>query len=76
MAASISSAKVVAAHDGVAELLITLTYDNGGTTEVTLDSMASDALMRSCNAVELDELNGHNWEKVRDALAISYNRHR
>ncbi len=75
MAASIDSARVIAAHDGVAELLVTVIYDNGGTTEVTLDSTASDALMRSCDANELTELNGHSWEKVRDALAVSYNRH-
>jgi len=74
MAASISGARLIAAHDGVVELLVTIVYDNGGKTDVTLDSAASDALLRSCNATEVDELQGQSWEKVRDALSHSYNR--
>ncbi len=74
--ATISGARVIAAHDGVAELLVTITYENGGTTDVTLDSLATDALMRSCNAQDIEEVTGHSWEKVRDALTKSYNRYR
>ena len=73
--ATISGARVIAAHDGVAELLVTITYDNGGATEVTLDSNATSALMRSCDANEIEGVMGHSWEKVRDALTTSYNRH-
>ena len=75
MAASIGGARLIAAHDGVAELLVTIVYDNGGTTEVTLDSTASDVLLRSCNATEVHQLQGQSWEKVRDALTVSYNRY-
>lgn len=75
MSAAIKSARVVAAHDGVAELLVTIVYDNGGQTDVTLDATASDALMSSCHAQTTQELEGHSWEKVRDALALSYNRY-
>ena len=75
MAASIGGARLVAAHDGVAELLVTIVYDNGGTTDVTLDSSASDALLRSCDATEVEQLQGQSWEKVRDALSASYNRY-
>ncbi|MEM7219798.1 MAG: hypothetical protein AAF515_15625 [Pseudomonadota bacterium] len=74
MSARIHSARVIAAHDGVAELAVTMIYDNGGTTEVTLDAMASQALMASCAADTLSDLNGHDWRKVRDALSLSYNR--
>lgn len=74
MAAKIAGARVIAAHDGVAELIVTILYDNGGKTDVTLDNTASDALLRSCNVTEVDELQGHSWEKVRDALSLSYNR--
>jgi len=73
--AKISGARVIAAHDGVAELLVTITYDNGGTTDVTLDSKATEALMRSCDAQDIKDVTGHSWEKVRDALTKSYNRH-
>ncbi len=74
MAARIHSARVIAAHDGVAELAVTVEYDNGGRTEVTLDAVASEALMQSCSADDLHGLEGHGWEKVRDALTLSYNR--
>ena len=72
--AKIDGARLVAAHDGVAELLVTIVYDNGGRTDVTLDSAATDALLRNCDATDISEVTGHSWEKVRDALTVSYNR--
>jgi hypothetical protein len=74
MATVIEHARVTAAHDGVAELVVTVAYDNGGRSYVTLDEMASAALMQSCAADCLEDLQGHSWQKVRDALAFSYNR--
>ena len=74
MTARIASARVVAAHEGTAELAVTVLYDNGGTTEVALDAMASEALLKSCEASTVEELAGHSWQKVRDALTVSYNR--
>ena len=73
--ATIKDARVIAAHDGVAELLVTIVYDNGGTTDVTLDDKAADALLRSCNADDIEDVKGHGWQKVRDALTLSFNRH-
>ena len=75
MSAHIASARITAAHDGVAELTVTIAYDNGGSSEVTLDAYAGDALMRACNAQRLEDLTGHTWDKVRDALHSSYNRY-
>jgi hypothetical protein len=72
--ATITGARVAAAHDGVAELIVELAFVNGGTSEVTLDAWASAALMERCHAGSLDELSGHGWEEVRDALAVSWNR--
>ena len=51
-------------------------YDNGGTSEVGLDQAATAALMTSCDADTLEDLLGQPWEKVRDALQVSYNRYR
>lgn len=73
--AKIASARVIAAHDGVAELLVSIVYPNGGRTEVQLDRVASEALMLSCDASSIADLTGHGWEKVRDALAKSFNRY-
>lgn len=72
--AVISGARIAAAHDGTSELVVELRYDNGGTTEVTLDTMAARALMENCRAVSLDDLNGHPWQEVKQALEYSWNR--
>ncbi|MFP6807235.1 MAG: hypothetical protein VB957_08640 [Pseudomonadales bacterium] len=73
--AIIESVRVAAAHDGDAELIVSIRYDNGGISEVTLDQIASAALMKSCEASTMEELHGHSWEKIREALQLSYNRY-
>ena len=72
--AVIKSARVAAAHDGDAQLIINISYENGGTSEVALDQVASAALMETCQVTSLDDLEGHSWEKIREALQVSYNR--
>ena len=72
--AVIKSARVAAAHDGDAQLIIDISYENGGTSEVALDQVASAALMETCQVTNLDDLEGHSWEKIREALQVSYNR--
>ena len=72
--ARIKHARIAAAHDGSAELVVTLGYDNGGTADVTLDEAAGAALMRACNARDLQDLTGQSWQQVRDALTAAYNR--
>lgn len=72
--ASIKSVRLAAAHEGIAELIVDIEYDNGGVTEVALDRFASQALMDSCKAKTADDLIGQSWEHVRDALNTSYNR--
>lgn len=72
--AVIESARVAAAHEGVAELVVILRHGNGGVSEVALDALAASALLESCAARVPEELAGHSWQKVRDALAVSWNR--
>jgi hypothetical protein len=72
--AVIKSARVAAAHDGDAQLIVNISYENGGTSEVALDQAASAALMETCQVTNLDDLEGHSWEKIREALQVSYNR--
>ena len=72
--ASISSVRVAAAHEGVAELVVTLAYGNGGETEIALDPLATSALLAACEAEGPDALIGAPWQKVRDALGVSWNR--
>ncbi len=72
--AVISRVRVGAAHDGVAEMVVTLRYDNGGETLVPLDPHAAGCLMTACAATGADALIGQGWERVRDALEASSNR--
>ena len=67
--------RIAAAHEGIAELVVSIAYENGGITEVALDQIATSALMDSCNAISIDDVKGQSWVKVRDALQISYNRY-
>lgn len=75
-AAKITGARIGAAHDGVAELVVTIGFAGAGSTQITLDEHAGAALMAACGAKALDDLNGQSWQRVRDALAIAYNRFR
>lgn len=72
--ATIAAVRIAAAHEGVAELVVTLAHANGGRSEVALDPLATSALMDACNATHHEQLIGHGWQKVRDALSVSWNR--
>ena len=72
--AVISEARVAAAHEGTAELIVTLTHENGGRSEVALDELAANALLAACEAEHPDAIIGAPWHKVRDALSVSWNR--
>lgn len=69
--AVIQHVQVAAAHDGIAELIVTLAFENGGRSLVTLDEYATRKLLESTGAGQPEELTGTSWEHVRDALAAS-----
>lgn len=73
--AVISDVRIAAAHDGVAELVVTLRFGNGGRSAVTLDEVGAAALFAACGSDSADDLIGHGWEKVQQALAVSWNRY-
>ena len=73
--ATVQAVSIGAAHDGAAELILTLRYANGGVTNVTLDAVATDALYQSCAAESPEDLIGTPWQRVRDALGVSWNRY-
>ncbi len=75
MSAKIKDARIAAAHEGIAELIVQIEYDNGGVSEIALDQMATSALMQACAAQDIEDIKGHSWDKVRDALQVSYNRY-
>ena len=72
--AIINKVRVGAAHDGEAELIVTLVYENGASAEISLDHAAASHLLDGCAATSPEALIGKSWRRVRDALAASSNR--
>ena len=68
MSALISGAAVVGGHDGRAEIEVTLTYDNGGTSTISLDEEACTASLDRAGVSSIDELVGQPWTVVLPAL--------
>ena len=73
--AVIHQARLAAAHDGEAELIVALRFSNGATDEVTLDEPSARALMQFCQAQRVEDLIGKEWQAVRDALMAGWNRY-
>lgn len=73
--AKVSQVQIAAAHDGEAELVVTLSFENGGQSLVALDEFAARSLLASCAADSADGLIGARWEQVRDALVASSGRY-
>ena len=73
-AAVIAATRLGAAHDGAAELVVTLRHAGGGKSEVRLDEPATAALLDACGADGPEDLAGEGWERVRDALRTSWSR--
>jgi hypothetical protein len=68
MTAIITRATVVGGHDGRAEIEVELTYDNGGTSTISLDEEACIASLDHAGVSSLDELVGRPWSTVLPAL--------
>lgn len=68
MTAVISRAAVVGGHDGRAEIEVEITYDNGGTTTISLDEEACTASLDQAGVGSIDELVGRPWSVVLPAL--------
>ncbi len=68
MTAIISRATVVGGHDGRAEIEVELTYDNGGTTTISLDEEACIASLDRAGVSSIEELVGQPWSIVLPAL--------
>jgi len=72
--ARITGAEIAGAHDGEAELIVEITYQNGKSSSIPLDHYATRSMMESCGASRVEDLLGKSWTHVRDALSHAYNR--
>ena len=70
--AVISRVQLGAAHEGHAELLITLTYPTGGQTVIPLDPTSCAHLMDLAGASQVEELIGTTWQLVRNAIQAAH----
>lgn len=68
MTAIISRATLVGGHDGRAEIEVELTYENGGTSTISLDEEACLASLDSAGITSLEQLLGQPWSTVLPAL--------
>ena len=68
MTATISRATVIGGHDGRAEIEVEFTYENGGTSTISLDEEACTASLDSAGVSSLDELVGQPWSIVLPAI--------
>ena len=68
MTAVITRAAVVGGHDGRAEIEVELTYDNGGTSTISLDEEACTASLDGAGVSSIDDLVGQPWSVLLPAL--------
>ena len=62
--AVIVEGRIVAGHDGSAELVVRLRHPNGVENPVVLDEATGLRLMRNCGATHVDDLAGQSWRKI------------
>ena len=62
--AVIVAAEIAGGHDGCAEIVVSLRYENGRIARVVLDTAAGLKLMENCGAAQLSELEGHSWREI------------
>jgi len=72
---TIGEARLTAAHDGTAELVIDLVFENGAVSQIVLDEGSAAALFEQCGVTTPEGLKGESWEQVRTALEYSHNRY-
>jgi hypothetical protein len=64
----IAGASVVAGHDGEAQLVVRVRYENGALGSVTLDAACARKLLEDCAAESADDLCGQPWQRLLDVL--------
>jgi len=69
--AIIVGAQLGAGHDGSADLIVSLRYEDGQVARVTLDTEAGLRLMRNCGATHFAELTGHSWRGILEGVTCS-----
>lgn len=62
--ATVLAADIAAGHDGEADLVISVRYENGVVGSVTLDADSAFEIMQSCGAASSADLVGRPWRDI------------
>ena len=62
----IRGAVVAAGHDGQAQLVVRVKYENGAIASVTLDAERARRLMDNCGVERAEDLRGQPWQRFLD----------
>ena len=62
--AVIVGVEIAAGHDGTAEMVVSIQYENGVVAPVVLDQDTGLGLMQACGAASLDGLIGRSWREI------------
>jgi hypothetical protein len=62
--AVIVSAEIAAGHDGDADLVLQVRYQNGVVGHVVLDAATGFELMRNCGVESIAALAGQSWRRI------------
>ena len=66
--ATIVAAEIAGGHDGTAEMVVSIQYENGVTGSVTLDADTGFSIMQACGAADLAALIGRPWREISKGL--------
>jgi len=66
--AVIADAEVSAGHDGTAELVLSIRYENGAIGQVVVDADTGFDVMRACGAADIAGLVGRPWREISKGL--------
>ncbi len=67
----IEHAEIVAGHDGLPELVVTLRYSNGATGTATLENVTGVKLLEQCGVRTVAELAGQPWTQLLRAVGVA-----
>ena len=66
--ATIVAAEIAGGHDGTAEMLVSIRYENGVIASVSLDADTGFSVMKACGAADLAALVGRPWREISKGL--------
>ena len=64
----IADAVVAPGHDGEAELVVRVRYENGALGSVRLDADCARRLLENCGVDDPSDLRGQPWQRLLDVL--------